>query len=124
MSRQATLRAHNWVTADEFALRLPRQSAADLGEKSRKNGGAISRLFEPNYEAFCNGGREGFMQRFLKPFPGAAYRLGTPAMLPFGTHAMERAAARRAREPPRPKPPKAVPFVTEMRLNAWTSQHL
>jgi hypothetical protein len=49
------------VTADQIALWLPRQSAADLGEKRRRNSGAISRLFEPKDEALCKGRREGHL---------------------------------------------------------------
>jgi hypothetical protein len=44
-----------------MALRLPKQSAADTGEKSRRNSGAISRLFEPEGAVFRKGRCEGYL---------------------------------------------------------------
>ena len=40
---------------------MPKQSAADLGDKSRRNSGAVSRLYEPKEVSICKGRREGLL---------------------------------------------------------------
>ena len=49
------------VTANSIALRLPKQSAADMDEKSGRNSKAISSLFETKNTALCKGKREGLL---------------------------------------------------------------